>query len=144
MLENFQHVTQYRIPFSDLDYMQHVNHLAFARWTETTRSDYFVDVLGETVNGERGLILVNMNFTYEMQLGFREHVAIGTRISRIGTRSFEFSYDIVSTDKKARVAYGTTAMVAYDYHAHRSIAVPQDWRDKITAYEKIAPIEKSG
>ena len=96
MLEAFRHIHRFRVPFSDVDMMQHVNHKAHIDWAEATRSDYCVDVLGETVNGERGIILVRIDFSYERQLSFRDHVAIGTRISRIGRKSFDFSYEIFS------------------------------------------------
>lgn len=139
MLESFRHITNYRVPFADLDYMQHVNHLAYIRWAETTRSEYFVDVLGEKVNGERGIILVRADFSYERQLGFRERVAIGTRISRVGTRSFDYVYEIFSEDAQVRSAFGTTTMVAYDYVQRESIAVPQEWREKVAAFEALLP-----
>ena len=139
MLESFRHITKYRVPFCDLDMMQHVNHTSYIRWAETTRSEYFVDVLGEKVNGERGLILVRADFSYERQLSFREHIAIGTRVSRVGTRSFEFVYEIFSEDGQVRSALGTTTMVAYDYLRHESIPVPQIWRDQVAAYEKTLP-----
>ena len=139
MLESFRHITKYRTPFHDLDMMQHVNHLSFIRWTETTRSEYCVEVLGEKVNGERGIILVKVDFNYERQLSFREHVAIGTRISRVGKRSFDFVYEIFSEDAMERAAYGLTTMVAYDYVTHQSIKVPQMWREKMSAFEKIRP-----
>jgi acyl-CoA thioester hydrolase len=139
MLEDFRHVTHYRVPFSDLDCMQHVNHLAHARWAETARTEYFVEVLGESVNGERGFILVNLNFTYERQLDFRERIVIGTRVSRIGRRSFDFLYEIVSEERKLPAAHGLTTMVAYDYLRHASIVVPSEWREKIALFEIVPP-----
>lgn len=33
------------------------------------------------------------------------------------------------------VALGRTVQVAYDYAAQTSIPVPQEWRDKISAFE---------
>ena len=142
MLEDFRHLTNYRVPFADLDSMQHVNHLAHLRWAETTRTEYFVEVLGERVNGERGFILVNLNFTYERQLDFRDRVVIGTRVSRIGRRSFDFLYEIAREEGEAPAAHGVTTMVAYDYPRHASIVIPPEWREKIARYEIIPPTEK--
>ncbi len=139
MLPDFHHITPYRIPFADLDMMQHVNHRAYIRWAETTRSEYFVEILGEKINGTRGLILVNVAFTYERQLTFREPVLIGTRVARIGRRSIDFAYEIFSESQQQITTRGRTTMVAYNYLDHESLLVPPEWREKIAAYEHKLP-----
>lgn len=74
--------------------MRHVNNVAYIRWTETMRSEYFAQVMHVPVNGDHGMIQATINFTYERQLLYREQIAIGCRIPRIGTKSFDFYYEI--------------------------------------------------
>lgn len=139
MLEGYRFIQRFRVLFRDIDMMQHVNHTAYIRWAEAQRSDYFMENFGEIVNGERGMILVRIEFVYEQQVALRENIAMGCRISRFGTRSFDFSYEVWSEDRQVRCAGGVTTLVAYDYTKRESIAVPAHWRQKAQAYEPQLP-----
>ena len=135
MLEGFPLISHFTVPFADVDMMQHVNNVAYIRWCEMMRSEYFFQVMQVPINGERGMIQANINFTYERQLRFREQIAIGCRISRIGTKSWDFLYEIWSDTQGHRAAVGTTTVVAYDFVAQKTIAIPPEWLDAIAAYE---------
>ena len=135
MLESFPLVSRFTVPFADIDMMQHVNNVAYLRWAEMMRSEYFAQVMGVPINGARGIIQANIDFTYERQLRFREQIAIGCRISRIGTKSWDFEYEVWSETHGHRAARGITTMVAYDFVEQKTIAVPKEWREAIAAYE---------
>jgi acyl-CoA thioester hydrolase len=135
MLEGFPLVSRFTVPFADIDMMQHVNNVAYVRWAEMMRSEYFAQVMGVPINGDRGIIQASIDFTYERQLHYREKIAIGCRVPRLGTKSFDFEYEVWSVTNEHRAARGITAMVAYDFVARATIAIPQSWRDAIAAYE---------
>jgi acyl-CoA thioester hydrolase len=135
MLDGFPLVSRFTVPFADIDMMQHVNNVAYIRWAEMMRSEYFAQAIGEPINGERGIIQATIDFTYERQLHYREKIAIGCRISRIGTKSWDFEYEIWSETERHRAARGVTTVVAFDFVAQASIVVPQSWRDAIGAYQ---------
>ena len=123
------------MPFADVDMMRHVNNVAYIRWTETMRSEYFAQVMKVPINGDHGMIQATINFTYERQLVYREQIAVGCRIPRIGNKSFDFAYEIWSETHEHRAAYGITTMVAFDFVSNQTIAVPQAWRAAIAEYE---------
>lgn len=123
------------MPFADVDMMRHVNNVAYIRWTETMRSEYFAQVMKVPINGDHGMIQATINFTYERQLVYREQIAVGCRIPRIGNKSFDFAYEIWSETHGHRTAYGITTMVAFDFVSNQTIAVPQAWRAAIAEYE---------
>jgi acyl-CoA thioester hydrolase len=135
MLDRFPLVTRFTVPFADIDMMQHVNNVAYIRWAEMMRSEYFAQVMREPINGERGIIQATIDFTYERQLHYRESIAIGCRISRIGTKSWDFEYEIWSESHGHRAARGITTVVAFDFTVQKSIAVPGAWRTAIATYE---------
>ncbi|MDP9024517.1 MAG: hypothetical protein M3N13_03960, partial [Candidatus Eremiobacteraeota bacterium] len=64
-----------------------------------------------------------------------ERIAIGIKIPRLGTKSWDFSYEIWSESYGHRAAHGITTVVAYDFIERKSILIPQDWRDEIARYE---------
>lgn len=138
-LADFKCVTRFRVPFCDIDMLQHVNNASYVVWAETARCIYFDEVLKESLVGENGIILARLELDYERSLDYREEVAVGCRIARIGRKSFDFAYEIWSETRKVRAARGLSSMVAFDYSAKNSILVPDRWREVIAAYEVIAP-----
>jgi len=135
MLEGFPLITRFSIPFADVDMMQHVNNVAYIRWCETLRAEYFAQVMQTAINSERGMIQANINFTYEKELRYRENVAAGIRISRVGTKSWDFGYEIWSETHNRRAAHGTTTVVAFDFINHTTIEIPAGWREAIDRFE---------
>jgi acyl-CoA thioester hydrolase len=137
MLDDFRLVHRFRVTFADVDMLQHANNVAYVRWAETLRTDYFADILGERVGGTRGMILARTEIVYEKPIAYREHVAIGGRVGRIGTKSFDFLHEVWSEDRGVRCATILCALVAFDYEANATIAVPDAWREKIAAFEAL-------
>jgi acyl-CoA thioester hydrolase len=139
-LADFRYVMRFRVPFCDVDMLQHVNHAAYVVWAETIRSAYFHDVLADSLSGTNGIILARLEFEYENPIDYREEVAIGCRVGRLGRKSFDFFYEIWSDSRQQRAALGATTVVAYDYEAKASIVIPEQWRELITNYELLAPV----
>jgi acyl-CoA thioester hydrolase len=135
MLEGFPLIMKFSVPFADIDMMQHVNNVAYIRWLEAIRSEYFAQVMRTSINGDHGMIQATINFTYERQLSYRERIAVGCKIPRIGNKSFDFAYEVWSETHARRAAHGITTMVAFDFQNDRTIAVPESWRGAIAAYE---------
>ncbi|MEO9170077.1 MAG: thioesterase family protein [Candidatus Baltobacteraceae bacterium] len=135
MLEGFPLISRFTIPFSDIDMMQHVNNVAYIRWCEMLRAEYFARVMQVPINSERGMIQATINFKYERELHYRESIAIGIKISRLGTKSWDFAYEIWSESYDRRAAHGTTTVVAYDFVNHATIPIPEQWRAAIAEYE---------
>jgi acyl-CoA thioester hydrolase len=124
-LTDFQCITRFQVPFCDIDMLQHVNNASYVVWVETVRCNYFAEVLKESLAGANGVILARLELDYEQPLDYREEVAVGCRISRLGRKSFDFAYEIWSETRQLRAAHGVSAMVAYDYSAKASIVIPE-------------------
>ena len=140
MLSDFRSITRFRVPFCDIDMLQHVNNAAYVVWAETARCVYFDEVLGERLASPSGIILAKLEITYERPLEYREHVAVGCRVTRIGNKSYELLTEFWSEDSNQRAATCTAILVAYDYETKSTIPIPQDWRTRIAAHEIIAPV----
>jgi acyl-CoA thioester hydrolase len=135
MLDGFPLFMRFTVPFSDCDMLQHVNNVAYIRWCETVRTEYFARVMRSDINSDHGMIQANIDFTYEHQIGYREEIAIGVRVSRLGNKSLDYAYEIWSISKGRRAARGTTTVVAFDFVNQRTIQIPQAWRDAVAAFE---------
>ena len=138
MLEGFRKIERFKVAFSDVDMLRHVNNLAYMRWAEQLRSEYFYEVLLEEIGGRRGMILANATIAYELPLTYREQVAVGCRVARIGNKSFDFAHEVWSIDRDLRAARIQTTLVAMDYENASTIAVPDAWRERVAAFELTA------
>jgi acyl-CoA thioester hydrolase len=141
MISGYPLLWTFTVPWSDVDMLHHVNNVAYIRWIETIRCEYFTRVTKEPIDGERGMILAQLDFTYEKQLRYHEKVTVGCKIARIGNKSFEMSHEIWSCDHDYRAAHGKTILVAYDFRHGGSIRVPDEWRAEIAAFEAGQPEE---
>jgi acyl-CoA thioester hydrolase len=139
-LDEFRSITCFRVPFCDIDMLQHVNNAAYVVWAETARCVYFDEVLKESLTGVNGMIVAKLEVTYERALTYREHVAIGCRVTRIGRKSFDFLFEIWSEDTNQRAAYCHTTLVAFNFETKSSVVIPQKWRELIAAHELVAPV----
>ncbi len=136
MLDGYRFVHRFRVPFCDVDMLGHANNTAYLRWAETIRTEYLADVMGEHIGGRRGMILARVTVNYESPIAYREAIAIGCRVTRIGTKSFDFDHDVWSDERGIRCATIASTLVAMDYTANVTIAVSDDWRARIDAYER--------
>jgi acyl-CoA thioester hydrolase len=139
-LDEFSSITRFRVSFCDIDMLQHVNNAVYVVWAETARCVYFDEVLGESLTGANGIILAKLEVNYERTLEYREHVAIGCRVTRLGNKSFDFLSEIWSETSNQRAAHCLSTMVAFNFETKTSIVIPQKWRELIAAHEVVAPI----
>jgi acyl-CoA thioester hydrolase len=138
-LNDFSSITRFRVPFCDIDMLQHVNNAAYAVWAETARCLYFEDVLHQSLTGTSGMVVAKLEIHYERALTYLEHVAIGVRVPRIGRKSFDFLFEFWSEDTNQRAAYCNTTLVAFNFQTKQSVPIPDKWRELISAHEVVQP-----
>ncbi|HEY4439369.1 MAG TPA: thioesterase family protein [Candidatus Elarobacter sp.] len=136
-LEDFHFRLPIRVVFGDLDYYRHVNNARYITWCESARLDWLEAALGVPLISPRAVIMASQTYAYEKQVGYHEELVMGCRCSRLGRKSLELTYELWRGEE--RTGHGTSALVAFDYDANASIAVPADWRARIVAYERVAP-----
>jgi acyl-CoA thioester hydrolase len=99
---------------------------------------YFDEVVAETINWEeQGLILAHMEIDYKKPILLHDHVLVYARVSKLGTKSFDFEYCIVVENDNAIdiVATGKSVQVCFNYLSNQTVLVPELWRAKVEAYE---------
>ena len=135
-MEGFPFVHSETVRFSDLDGFGHVNNAVFSMYLEAARLAWF----GRYAAGEpmplRDVILARTEIDFRSQVVFGETVAIGVRPSRVGTKSFEFEFELRAGDRL--VAEAKSVLVGYDYDSGRSVEVPERWRLRLQATQTPA------
>ncbi|NSW53644.1 MAG: acyl-CoA thioesterase [Anaerolineae bacterium] len=133
---HFQHPIEIR--YSDIDAQWHVNNTRFATYIESARLAYlqhlglwdghsFLDL---------GVIVADVHIGYRKPLFLGQKAVVKARVSKIGTKSLQFEFEIVDTVTGEICATAETVNVAYDFRAETSIIVPDAWRQRIAEYEQ--------
>ncbi len=121
-MDGFPFVRRERVRFRDCDAMGHVNNAVYSTYLEEAR----IGVLG----GLSEFILARMEIDFRAELRAGEEVEVGTRCSRIGTKSFELEHELCSDGRL--VAAARSVLVAYDYERGESVPVPDELRARLT------------
>ena len=136
-IDDFRYRLDIRVVFRDVDYYRHVNNAVYVTYMETARIDYCTVAFGKPLGSAQNVIMASQRFDYEKQAQYDERLVMGVRTSRIGTKSLDFTYELFRAGD--RIGHGLSTLVAFDYEANRSIAVPDEWRRRIAEYEVVAP-----
>ena len=136
LFANYPVVTRFPLHWGEMDAYQHVNNVAYFRYFETARIDYFAKMgIGGPVIGKLGPILASVSAKYLAPLVFPDNLAIGTRVSDVQKDRFLIQHAIFSEQKQRIVTTGEDLIVAYDYATLRKTDMPAEWVKKIREIE---------
>ena len=138
-MEGYRFVHARDVEFRDVDRAGHVNNAVYVTYLETARIAYLVEVLGADFASELSLILANITVDFRSPARFPERLETGARVTRVGTKSFVMEHEIRGDDGRL-VLEASSVLVAYDYEGDASMAVPEDWRTRVAAYEERSSV----
>ena len=125
-----------------MDSIGHVNNAIYFRYIESGRIAYFRAI---EATPERGLfdgegpILADIQCSFIGQLRYPDTIDIGTRTSRIGTKSFDVEAGIFIQGEDTPAATSKGVVVWFDYENQRTAVIPDELRDRIVGLEVVAP-----
>jgi acyl-CoA thioester hydrolase len=122
-VDGFPFVHRERVRFRDCDPMGHVNNAVFSTYLEEAR----IGVLG----GLTPFILARVEIDFRSQLRAGEQVEVGTRCSRIGTKSFDLEHQIRADGRI--VADARSVLVGYDYETEQSVPLSEEIKRRLSA-----------
>lgn len=139
---NFYHPIEIR--YGDLDPQGHVNNAKHLTYFEQARVAYMIELGLFTKDQsfmEIGIILADVHITYLEPVYFGQKVKIGVHIARLGNKSMTWKQNIVDAETGKELAKGEVVLVTYDYLQEKTILIPDEWREKISAFEKLSVVE---
>jgi len=126
------------VRWSDMDSMGHVNNAVYFTYLEMARIGFLRAegaVSGMKVDG-KGLGLVSIKCDFKRQVHYPATLEIGTRVTKIGTRSFHLEQGVFLQDRPDVMSVGHTVMCWVDYEAERAIALPDDLRAVLEKFHR--------
>ena len=133
-MEGFRFVCPQEVTFRDLDVFGHVNNAVYLTYIENARIGYLREVLGIDSLEDLLVIVAKVHIDFRSRASLGETLEVGTRVARIGTKSFDVEHEIHGPDARL-VARAETTLVTFDYRGDSTMPVPDLWRDRIEAYE---------
>jgi acyl-CoA thioester hydrolase len=137
-MSSFKHKTPIEVRFADVDAFGHVNNAKYLTYFEQARVKYFNDIVDWTYDwSKEGIILAKADIDFIKPIHFRDEIIVFTRCSRLGNKSFDLQYQIMSYKNGGEILMSdcTTVMVAFDYVKKKSITVPEEWKQVLRKYE---------
>lgn len=142
IMSQFRFFHPIEVRYGDLDPQGHVNNAKFLTYFEQTRVAYLIQ-LGLFKQGqsflEVGIILADARVTFLSPVSFGTLVRVGARTTRLGNKSIEMAYSLQDSTGSQEMATGSAVLVAFDYHAQKTIPIPDDWRKNILEFENLQP-----
>jgi acyl-CoA thioester hydrolase len=132
-VDGYRLVHSQDVQFRDIDGLGHVNNAVYLNYLENAKIAYFREVIG-SVELDRLGIVADVKIAFRSPTFLGETLAFGIRVARIGTTSIEFAFAVEGPDGRL-VAEGTSVHVTFDYETRSPVAVPEEWRSRIEAYE---------
>jgi acyl-CoA thioester hydrolase len=134
----FYHPIEVR--YGDLDPQGHVNNAKHLTYFEQARIHYMIE-LGLFTRDQSfmqiGVIVADVHITYLEPIYFGQNIRVGVHAAKLGSKSMTWEQNIVDTDTGREAARGEVILVTYDYKDEKTIPVPPDWRERITAFEGL-------
>jgi len=126
-----------RIDWSELDLFGHVNNVAFFKYIQAARVNYWeisgLDQLFKTSN--HGPILASCHCNFKLPLFYPGKVKVETHCVYIKNTSFSFQH-LLHNDKGEIAAEATDIIVMYDFNKNEKIPFPPGIKSKFEAIEQ--------
>lgn len=122
------------VTFRDIDLLGHVNNAVYLTYIETARIKFLHQLLGLAHPSQLPVILAEATVSYKAPAYFGEQLTVGVGVSRFGGKSFDMLHHIAGGDGRL-VALARTVLVAYDYAAGATVAVPEQLKARVFALQ---------
>ncbi len=129
---DFDYWSSIKTRWRDMDALGHLNHAVYLGYMESARVDVYIQLgfSGIRKDMDESMILASMDVHYLSQVKHPASFDVGHRISRVGTKSFDFLAAVFDEEQEKPVCSALFKMVAFNYKMNQPILVPELIREK--------------
>jgi len=135
-LKNFTLSLVLRIDWGELDYFGHVNNVAFFKYIQASRVNYWDHIGLTSYHKEKqiGPLLASCQCDFKRPLHYPGEIRVLSKVDHIGNTSFRLLHCIV--DEENRVcAYAKDVMVMFDFVREKKVDFPNVLKEAIALLE---------
>jgi acyl-CoA thioester hydrolase len=119
------------VRFKDCDPHGHANNAVYHTYLEEARLALWRQTFGGQGVPGMGTILARVEMDYLAPAFVSDLLEIRVTIGELGRSSIPMSYDVVNVSTGQSLVTAKCVIVAFDYKAKKSMAIPQDVRDQV-------------
>lgn len=138
-IEDFIFFRPLEIRWNDLDPIGHVNNVYYFDYFQTGRSYYMLTASKNWDWHKNMFVIAHIECDYAKELKIdAKNPRVGMRVSKVGSKSFDFEYIILSDDADGQPilhAKGLSTQVLIDLSIGKSIAIPDWLKNDFITYE---------
>lgn len=131
----FKNIHPIQIRFSDVDVMGHVSNTIYQNYFDTGKTCYFEEVIPEMDFDTTGIVGASVKIDYLKPIFRRDRVLVETRVSEIGNKSLTMEHRLINADTNEILSTCKAIMVGYSIKEQTSMPIPEEWKQKIVAYD---------
>jgi acyl-CoA thioester hydrolase len=137
-MEGFPFVHRINVRFRDIDCRGHVNNAVFSSYIEDARLRWYAATGDPNEPGPQtfaiDMVLARTEVDFRGEVRAPDDtIAIGVRVSRIGTRSADLEYRLCTSDGRV-VAAARSVLVGFDFERGVSAPIPERWMRRLQAH----------
>jgi acyl-CoA thioester hydrolase len=117
----------------DTDGLGHVNNAVYLSWIEHARTRYVFERRGFTRIEELDFVLAAAHLDFRSPVYLHETVDLRCSPSRVGTSSWEMTFEGRVREDGRLCLTAWTVQVQYDYRAKASMPIGTEWRKLLEA-----------
>jgi acyl-CoA thioester hydrolase len=139
-ISKYKHVKKIEIRYDDLDTLGHVNNKAYLSYLEEARIDYHKQLFSWKHELEFNAVVAKIEINYRKPLFYGNALKIYTKLSNLGTKSFEleslFTVEDRETGEPVKTADAKVVLVAINPSNGQPIAIPDKEKQILLEFEK--------
>jgi acyl-CoA thioester hydrolase len=142
VLAGFPVIVEQAVLWGEMDAMRHVNNVAYFRYFENARLEYFRRLDWDGIQAATGVgpILHSTQARFRLPLTYPDVIRIGARVKEMSTDRFTLEHRIVSQRLGAVATEGTGTVLPFDYIRGQKAPISAELKRRIDALEASAPI----
>ncbi len=127
------------VRWGDMDAFGHVNNAYYFTYCESARILYFDRLVLDDFRRDNahGPAVVTATCNFRRQVRYPSQLEVGVRATHVGRSSFTLDYGIFSAQSDELVADGSSVVVWVDYAADKSVALPEDLKERIRTLDGL-------
>ena len=135
--QEFPFYLDIQVRYADLDTLQHVNNVAIMDYVEQARIAYYraSGIWDGTIHKGFGTVVAGFKIDYLVSILYDDPVRVGVMVSHIGNKSIRYRFQVENSENGTVFARGEVVVVSFNHETGESQPVPQEWREKIAAFE---------
>jgi len=135
-MQGFNVIVPIEVTFRDIDAMGHTNNAVYLTWFECGRIGYWKAMRGVDADYvDVPFVLARTEIDFVAPTFAGERLRVGTRVTRLGTSSFDMEYRIERRADDLLVARGTSVQVMYDYADKAVLPMPVEFQATLNKIE---------